>query len=209
MCPTAPAAALLLSLLSRTPALPALRALSRLSPPLPPHYLAGGCVRNPVWAALFRPCALRINDFDVAFYDPEGGREQESAAKAELESLFPGSVFDVKNQFSFGRWRPRKDHRPGVPPYSSAEDGISDWLHTATAVGLRLETAASPPAIPGTVLVEHGGETVRVLAPYGLEDLLRGVVRAVPPHARSTAARDKARTFLAACPGLLLARPDG
>ncbi|MBC6436016.1 hypothetical protein FM036_43825, partial [Nostoc sp. HG1] len=36
--------------------------------------------------------------------------------------------FDVKNQASFARWR------LGSRPYTSTEDGITDWLHTATAV---------------------------------------------------------------------------
>jgi hypothetical protein len=90
---------------------------------LPNWWLAGGAVRNTVWRSLFgNNCQLVINDFDIAFFDALGDRSQELTAKATLTEQFPDYKFDVKNQASFARWR------PGRRPYSSTEDGVSDWL---------------------------------------------------------------------------------
>lgn len=58
-----------------------------------------------------------INDFDIAFFDAVGDREQELAAKATLTAQFPDYKFDVKNQASFARWR------AGSRLYNSTEDG--------------------------------------------------------------------------------------
>lgn len=141
-------------------------------------WLAGGAVRNSVWQSLYgADCRLRVNDFDIAFYDPQGDRKQELRVKNALESKYPHWKFDVKNQASFAVWR------PGRRPYTSVEDGVGDWLHTATSVGVRLEV---------------GGD-YSIFAPYGLEDLFNGVIRPTPEHVDCDIARAKADTFLAGC----------
>ncbi|HEY9774777.1 MAG TPA: nucleotidyltransferase family protein [Planktothrix sp.] len=151
---------------------------------LPHWWLAGGAVRNTVWKHLFGDeCNLRINDFDVAFFDADGDRQQELDAKQIMETNFPGYKFDVKNQASFAVWR------PGRRTFSSCEDGVGSWLHTATAVGVRIEDNG-----------EHA-----IFAPYGLSDLFEGIVRPTPEHVDGQAARDKGQTFLASCPRLRLA----
>jgi uncharacterized protein len=148
---------------------------------LPSWWLAGGAVRNTVWKHLYgSDCALSIKDFDVAFFDQNGGRQQELTAKAAMESQFPGHLFDVKNQASFAVWR------PGRRPYSSCEDGIGNWLHTATAVGVR---------------IDRNG-ILEVLAPYGLEDLFNGTIRPTPEHMNGEEARKKASTFVEKCAAL-------
>lgn len=154
---------------------------------LPHWWLAGGAVRNTVWKHLFgETCELKINDFDVAFFDRNGDREQELTAKSMMESEFPSYKFDVKNQASFAVWR------PGRRTYSSSEDGVGNWLHTATAFGVRLEPDG----------------TYSILAQYGLDDLFNGIIRPTPEHIDGQTARDKAATFLAACPTLRLAEND-
>ncbi len=64
----------------------------------------------------------------------------------------------MKNEASFAVWRqgPRK--------YTSTADGISQWLHTTAAVGVRLNLK---------------GE-MEMLAPHGLEDLFNGIIRPCP-----------------------------
>jgi hypothetical protein len=208
--PAAPNSLLSLLLAHRPPLFRrVLRAVASLEPSLPNAYLAGGCVRNSIWKTLFPDCKLRINDFDIGFYDPLGDRGQELAAKKTLSRTLKeitDAPFDVKNQYSFGRWRPAEGDRR--VDYGSVEDGIADWLHTATAVGLRLETRSegspSPKWLEKTALVEHEGERYRIYAPYGLEDLFEGVVRPVPAHADSEAARTKGASYITACPSLKL-----
>ncbi len=109
-----------------------------------------------------------------------GGREQEKAAREELALRFPNYTFDVKNQASFARWR------HGTKMYMSVEDGLSHWLHTATSVGIRCSEAGVP----------------EIIAPYGLSDLMNGIVRPTPEHRGSGVAHKKAQGYLAACPSL-------
>ena len=159
-----------------------LPAIARLD--LPNWWLAGGALRNTVWKARYKEhCQLTIKDFDIAFFDAMGDREQELQAKASLEKQFSGFIFDVKNQASFATWR------PGRRTYASTLDGIADWQHTATAVGVRLD--------------EEGNW--QFLAPFGFADLLNGVVRLGPAHFDSEAAIEKGRTYLLKCPLLTTA----
>lgn len=147
-------------------------------------WLAGGAVRNTVWKAIFgEDCKLVINDFDIAFFDLEGDRNQELAAKIALTEQFPDYKFDVKNQASFARWR------TGRRPYHSTEDGVADWLHTATAVGVRLD---------------HQRQW-QFFTPYGLDDLLQGKVCPTPAHQQNPDAERKGASFIELCPALRLA----
>ncbi|WP_375514704.1 nucleotidyltransferase family protein [uncultured Nostoc sp.] len=168
-------------ILADTPIHTVLRAIAQLN--LPNWWLAGGAVRNTVWSAIFgNECKLGIKDFDIAFFDKEGNRSQELAAKATLAEQFPHEQFDVKNQASFARWR------PGSRPYTSTEDGITDWLHTATAVGVRLDTQGQ----------------WQFFTPYGLDDLFSGIIRPTPAHIDNVDAHNKAAIFLQKCPYLRL-----
>lgn len=147
-------------------------------------WLAGGAVRNTVWRSLFGDdCQLFIKDFDIAFFDAQGDRSQELAAKTTLTAQFPGCEFDVKNQASFAIWR------SGSTRYNSTEEGIADWLHTATAVGVRLNAS---------------GEW-QFFTPYGLDDLLNGIIRPTRAHTDNLKAKNKAASFLQNCPRLRLA----
>lgn len=151
---------------------------------LPDWWLAGGAVRNTVWQAILgEDCKLVINDFDIAFFDVEGDRAQELQAKSALTEQFPQYKFDVKNQTSFARWR------TGRRPYHSTEDGITDWLHTATAVGVRLD---------------HQRQW-QFFTPYGLDDLFQGMVCPTLAHQQNPDAERKAASFLELCPALRLA----
>lgn len=170
------------TILNNTPIGSVLPAISQVN--LPNWWLAGGAVRNTVWHSIFgSKCELIINDFDIAFFDQQGNRSQELAAKATLTEKFPDYQFDVKNQASFGRWR------PGRRPYTSTEDGITEWLHTATAVGVRLDAQGQ----------------WQFFTPYGLDDLFDGVIRPTSVHTYNPKAHEKASSFLQKCPYLRLA----
>ncbi|MBD2593718.1 nucleotidyltransferase family protein [Nostoc spongiaeforme FACHB-130] len=169
-------------ILTDTPIATVLPAIAQVN--LPNWWLAGGAVRNSVWRSIFgENCALVINDFDIGFFDADGDRSQELVAKTSLTEKFPNYKFDVKNQASFARWR------AGRRTYTSTEDGIQDWLHTATAIGVRLNSQ---------------GEW-EFLTPYGLDDLFSGIIRPTPAHIHNPDAENKAATFLSKCPHLRLA----
>lgn len=168
-------------LLANSPISTVLPAIAQVN--LPNWWLAGGAVRNTVWRMLFgNDCNLIIKDFDIAFFDAEGDRSQELAAKTTLTKQFPNDQFDVKNQASFARWR------FGRKTYTSTEDGITNWLHTATAVGVRLDTQGK----------------WQFFTPYGLDDLFDGIIRPTPAHTHNPDAERKAAEFLQKCPCLRL-----
>lgn len=146
---------------------------------LPDCWLAGGAVRNTVWREIFgADCRLSIKDFDVAFFDRETGRDVETRAREALQKKFPQHKFDVKNQASFGVWR------EGKFVFTSSEDGIAHWLHTATAVGVRV----------------NARNEIEIFSPYGLGDLFDGVVRPTPEQIGQSPAQAKRDEFLAKCP---------
>lgn len=148
---------------------------------LPDCWLAGGAVRNTVWREIFgEQCRLGIKDFDVAFFDKDTDREVEVRARESLEKQFPQHKFDVKNQASFGVWR------DGQFVFTSCEDGIAHWLHTATAVGVRV----------------NAEDAIEIFQPYGLDDLFQGVVRPTPKQVGKEAALAKRDQFLSSCPAL-------
>jgi uncharacterized protein len=169
-------------ILTDTPIDRVLRAIAKLN--LPNWWLAGGAVRNTVWRSIFGDnCGLVIKDFDIAFFDIAGNRSQEIAAKTSLTEQFPHEQFDIKNQASFARWR------LGSRPYISTEDAVTDWLHTATAVGVRLDAQGQ----------------WQFFTPYGLDDLFAGIIRPTPTHTHNIDAHNKASGFLQKCPYLRLA----
>jgi hypothetical protein len=145
---------------------------------LPDCWLAAGAVRNTVWRRLFgEECELGINDFDVVFFDVGTEREAEVRAREALNEQFPNLVFDVKNQAGFGNWRPWRYQ------FTSAIDGVAHFLHTATAIAIR---------------VNDGGEIERN-APYGLADLFAGILRATPFWAGHEDADAKAAHLMSKC----------
>jgi uncharacterized protein len=148
---------------------------------LPDWWLAGGAVRNTVWCSIFGDdCKLSIKDFDIAFFDLNGNRSQELAAKEIMTNNLPNYEFDIKNQASFARWR------NGRRTYSSTEDGIMNWLHTATAVGVNMNLQ---------------GEW-KFFIPYGLDDLFNGIIYPTPEHIENPDASNKSAGFLQKCPCL-------
>ncbi|NJR15809.1 MAG: nucleotidyltransferase family protein [Calothrix sp. CSU_2_0] len=148
---------------------------------LPGWWLAGGAVRNTVWRSIFGDdCKLVIKDFDIVFFDLNGSRSQELAAKTIITNNFPNYEFDIKNQASFARWR------NGKRTYSSTEDGIENWLHTATAVGVNMNLQRE----------------WNFFIPYGLDDLFNGIIYPTPEHLDNPDAINKSAEFLQKCPCL-------
>jgi hypothetical protein len=76
--------------------------------------------------------------------------------------------------------------------YNSTEDGVKNWLHTATAVGVRMN---------------RQGEW-QFFTPYGLDDLFKGIIRPTPIHIHNPDADQKAASFLQKCPCLRLGKDE-
>ena len=126
---------------------------------LPNHYLAGGSITQAVWnRKLGNEPLHRVKDFDVVYFDQDeviSDKEYESLIDSRKRHLVP---VDVKNQAKVHEWYGRKFGN-SIEPLTESEDGIRMWL-PCFAVGVRL--------VEGSV---------KVFAPFGLEDQINMVVR--------------------------------
>jgi uncharacterized protein len=140
-----------------------LRAARACAPP--DWWVGGGVVRDLVWDGLhgdFDPA--RVKDVDLAFYDPyDLSHAREVKLECALAAHLPRVTWDAKNQAAVHLWYQSR-FGVTVPRLVSAGDGVATWPETATAVAVRL----------------CADDSLEVLAPCGLADLLGGVCRRNP-----------------------------
>jgi hypothetical protein len=137
---------------------------------LPDAWIGAGFLRSAVWDALHGlPFGTNPpNDVDVVWFDPaRAAAAADEAVEAGLRTAFPGVPWQVRNQARMAAGN-------GDAPYAGTLDAMAHWPDTATAVAARLG--------PG------GG--VEVAAPWGVGDLLAGVVRPTPAFAADPAKRE-------------------
>jgi uncharacterized protein len=140
-----------------------LRAARACAPP--DWWVGGGVLRDLVWDGLhggFDPG--RVKDVDLAFYDPmDLSQAREVELERALTARLPDVTWDAKNQAAVHLWYQRR-FGVRVARLASAADGVATWPETATAVAVRL----------------RADDSLEVLAPCGLADLLGGVCRRNP-----------------------------
>lgn len=152
----------LLSLIAADPwRMACVRAVADLG--LPDCWIGSGFVRAPLWDRLHgyaRPTPL--NDIDVIYFDAENAEPaRDEVLEARLMRSMPGAPWSVRNQA-------RMHRRNGDRPYRSTEDALRHWLETTAAVAVRLNREGQ----------------LRLLAPFGLDDVMALTVRPTP-HARA------------------------
>jgi len=131
----------------------------------PPNWvIGGGSLRNLVFDWLHGRATGLPRDVDLAYFDDTDLSEsQEEAIRAQLHVRMPDIPFDVKNQARVHLWY-EPHFGQAIPPYQSIGHAISTWPETATAVVCRLEDRGQ----------------IRIIAPFGLDDLFGGVLRRNP-----------------------------
>jgi hypothetical protein len=131
---------------------------------LPECWLVAGCLAQTVWNKNFGfPPEYAISDLDIVYFDPDDvSAESEQRHGERIRMMFAKLPvwIDVKNEARVHLWYEEKFGYP-IAPYQSVQDAIGTFPTTATAVGIR-------PSL----------ETVEVYAPFGIDDLLSGTVRA-------------------------------
>lgn len=131
---------------------------------LPDCWLAAGCLAQTVWNARFGFSAeYGISDIDLIYFDSNDLTQQSEEEQAKrIREVFPKLPIwiDVKNEARVHLWYETK-FGYSIAPYRSATDAIDTFSTTATAIGMR-------PA----------GRETEIYAPFGLGDLLAGIVRA-------------------------------
>jgi uncharacterized protein len=127
--------------------------------------IGAGVIRNIVWDHLHHlERSSHLSDVDVAYFDAFNlTLERDHELQKELSTSLPGIPWEVTNQAGVHIWFESLFGHP-VSPLSSLEEAVATWPETATSIGVTL----------------NDDESVRVIAPFGLDDLFACVVRRNP-----------------------------
>ncbi|WP_397406740.1 nucleotidyltransferase family protein [Polaromonas sp.] len=159
---------------------------------LPDAWLVGGCLFQTVWNLLDRrPPGTGIRDYDIFYFDPEDLSDRsEQAVNQQAQTFFSslGVQLDVRNQARVHTWYPAYFGRP-CPPLQNACEGVDRFLVGSTSVGLRREAGQ-----------------IQVYAPYGLDDMYRGILSPNPRVDHGPLYEHKVRDYQARW--RWLSRPD-
>jgi hypothetical protein len=157
---------------------------------LPDSWLVGGCLFQTVWNLCSgQPPGAGVRDYDIFYFDADLSESAESAVNLRAQQVFGdlGVQLELKNQARVHTWYPAYFGRP-CPRLQSACEGINRFLVGSTSVGLR-----------------QAGGAMQVHAPYGLDDIYQGLLRANPNVDHGPSYEAKARDYQARWPWLRLA----
>ena len=128
---------------------------------LPDWCVCAGFVRSKVWDHLHefdRP--TRLADVDVVYFDAMHTDEATEKEYEETLCRLDGAIpWSVRNQA-------RMHVKNGHTPYRSTADGVSKFPEVCTAIGVYIDAT----------------EEVRLVAPYGNDDLVKLIVRPTPSY---------------------------
>ncbi len=138
---------------------------------LPDCWIGAGFVRRKIWDHLHGFAqATPLDDIDLLYFHADDtSRAGEQAIEERLHRAMPGQPWSAKNQA-------RMHLRNGDQPYSGTVDAMRHWLETPTCVAVRIRTDSDPGPQRAGVL--------ELAAPYGIDDLLRLIVRPTPAGRR-------------------------
>ncbi|MFJ7669167.1 nucleotidyltransferase family protein [Lysinibacillus sp. NPDC097195] len=125
---------------------------------LPDSWVCAGFIRAKVWDYLHDyKERTPLGDIDVIYFDKHNTLEQlEKHYEQRLVQLLPNEPWSVKNQ---ARMHVINDSEP----YQSSIDGIAHFPEIPTAIGVRLTQGV-----------------LEIAAPYGIQQLLNGIVAPTP-----------------------------
>lgn len=130
----------------------------------PDWVIGAGAIRDLVFEHIHGRLAPPPRDIDYAFFDPSDLSVRcEEVIESELRRRCSELPFEARNQARVHLWY-RQHFGSSIEPYSSIEHAVSTWPETATAVAVRL--------LPD--------DSIRVMAPLGLDDLFAGALRRNP-----------------------------
>lgn len=157
---------------------------------LPDWLIGAGFVRNLVWDNLheYENNPL-LSDIDVVYFDPTNLSEEiEIVYQNKLKGMVDAD-WSVTNQA-----RMAKINNQSIE-YISTEDAIAHWPETATAIGITLRDDGQ----------------LRLIAPYGVDDLASLVIRIAPSFGGGSDAfkhRVEKKQWLLKWPKLTLVDPN-
>ena len=101
---------------------------------LPDWWIGAGFLRDRIWDAIAGKRSTVSRDVDLVYFDSGN-----TAAEADWEydnymmQRHPFAEWEVRNQA-------RMHYKNGFDPYGSTAEGISNWVETATCVGVRVKS---------------------------------------------------------------------
>ncbi|MDP7320514.1 MAG: nucleotidyltransferase family protein [Bacteriovoracaceae bacterium] len=123
-------------------------------------WVGAGFIRNKIWDHLHNyKERTSYSDVDIVYFDKSKADipNFDNQIENNLSLRFPTINWEVVNQAITHKWHKRK-------PYSDTAEALSEWVETATCVGVRLTEE----------------NVIEVIAPHGLDDLFNLVVKPVP-----------------------------
>lgn len=156
---------------------------------LPDWLIGAGFARNPIWDNLHGyEKQTPITDIDVAYFDPSDlSEETEIKYQNQLKEKIDAD-WSVTNQARMAMINNQNKN------YSSTEDAIAHWPETATAIGIILQE----------------DDKLRLVAPYGINDLVSLTLRMTPNFGDGIdafKARTKKKQWLSKWPKLKIIEP--
>lgn len=127
---------------------------------LPNWMIGAGFVRNKIWDHLhgFKNDEVPTDDIDLIYFDTEDlEEEQEKRYDAELKNILDIN-WSTKNQARMHQAHGRERQ------YKNSEEALSEWVEVPTCTAVRLED----------------DDTLHLIAPHGINDLVNLVVRPTP-----------------------------
>jgi len=126
---------------------------------LPDWIIGAGFVRNKIWNYLSKKETEIIDagDIDLVYFDPNGNDEKSDEKLSEEMRNKTGIEWEIVNEYYAHKWN-------NLLPYKSTEDAISQWPETVTAIGITLDK----------------NNKLKLVAPYGIDDLVNFIVRPTP-----------------------------
>lgn len=131
---------------------------------LPDWWIGAGFVRSKVWDHLQRYTERTpIPDIDVIYFDKHDfSSEEEKEYSTRKENHYQNIL---KKQLSGLDWSVTNQARMHTLhndlPYKNSSEGLSNWIETATCIGVRLEK----------------DEKLVLTTPHGIDDLVNLIVR--------------------------------
>lgn len=124
---------------------------------LPNWWIGAGFLRNKVWDVLSGNTFEPTRDVDLVYFNnTQKAPEDDWDYDEKMKTKYPFAEWEVRNQA-------RMHYVNGSKPFTSTEDGISNWVETATCVAVRL----------------NKGE-IELLFCHGLNDLANLIARPIP-----------------------------
>ncbi|OIQ19566.1 MAG: hypothetical protein BM556_03515 [Bacteriovorax sp. MedPE-SWde] len=156
---------------------------------LPDCWIGAGFVRNKAWDFLHQYSeSTPLSDIDVVFLDKKNtSKEYEKELEAKLSKQASNIKWEVINQARTHLWHNKQ-------PYNSTEQAISDWIETATCIGIRLTV----------------DNNLILITPHGLKDIESLTLRPVPSLKDMTLFNERIhkKSWLKLWPKLSIANSD-